>query len=94
MMYKLVCSGAVIPSELAGSINDEAAGRAEKLTQWFGPSKNRACNDSLLQSALDLDGMDMRRFTVIGTGIRASGLRQKTGSRTIPKEVQNMALSF
>lgn len=50
MIYKLVCSGAVIPSELVSSLNDEVADRAEKkLTQWFGSSKNHDYNDSLLQ---------------------------------------------
>lgn len=95
MIYKLVCSGALIPAELASFLNDEAGDRAEEeLTQWFGSSNNHDYNDSLLQSALDLDGTDMRRFTVIGTGIRASGLRQKTDGITIPKGVQNMVPSF
>lgn len=66
-----MCSGALIPNELAHSSNDIAAGRAEeKLTQWFGSSKNHDYNYSLLQSALDLNGMDMRRFTVVDRGIR------------------------
>ena len=94
-MYKLVCSGALILSELAGSLNDTAAERAEeKLTQWFGSSKDHDYKDNLLQLALDLDGMDMRRCTVIGTGIRSSGLRQKTEGITIPKGVHNMVPSF
>lgn len=90
-----MCSGALIPNELAHSPNDIAAGRAEeKLTQWFGSSKNHYYNYSLLQSALDLDGMDMRRFIVVDRGIRASGLSQKTDSITVPKGVQNMVPSF
>lgn len=95
MIQKLVCSGALIPSELASSLNNTAADRAEeKLPQWFGSSKDHDYNDSLLQWALGLDRIDMRRFTVIGTGIRASGLRQKTDSMTIPKGVQNMVPGF
>lgn len=83
------------PEWAGSSLNNTAADRAEeKLTQWFGSSKDHDYNDRLLQLALGLDRIDMRRFTVIGTGIRASGLRQKTDSMTIPKGVQNMVPGF
>lgn len=66
----------------------------KRLTHWSGSSKNHDYNDSLLQLALDWGGMDMKRFTIVGTGIRASGLRQKTDDTTILKGVQNNVPRF
>lgn len=93
MLSKLVGSGTLILSERVGSLNHKAVDRVEEnLTEWFLSCRN--CNDSLLQSALDLNSMDLRVFTVIGTGLRVPGLRQKTDSRNVPKGVQRTVPSF